>query len=233
MTDRTSADTAMATQHWLQECAQYDVSTWCDALDSLHLPINLLRGIELRSGQGIVAAEAVTAQHQCSSTVHAFAAHAFGVHHLVEATGPKKILVVAMEEQPISSLGGLAAYACVQRKAAGVLLDGACRDLTEIRATGLWLASRHVSPITGKGRLQLVSMGEPVQISGVSIAQGDLVVGDATGIVVVPRAHTQLVLQQARTIAYKDSQMKLCLKQGMGFTSACEASHYMPTSVAS
>ena len=55
--------------------------------------------------------------------------------------------------------------------------------------TGLWLASRHITHRSGKRRIEVETIGQPVSVSGVSIAPGDLMVGDETGIVVIPKRH--------------------------------------------
>lgn len=63
----------------------------------------------------------------------------------------------------------------------GVIIDGACRDIDDIREGGLWVASRQVTPRTGKRRMRLGGFGEPVLLAGHTVHAGDLVVGDASG----------------------------------------------------
>ena len=75
------------------------------------------------------------------------------------------------------------------RGAAAVVIDGGCRDIDEIRATKLWLASRFVTPLSGKTRLRVESIGDPAHLGGLLVRAGDLVVGDETGIVIVPRVN--------------------------------------------
>src|SRR5215467_15807454 len=66
------------------------------------------------------------------------------------------------------------------RGAAAVVIDGGCRDIDEIRATKLWLASRFVTPLSGKTRLRVESIGDPAHLGGLLVRAGDLVVGDET-----------------------------------------------------
>jgi len=56
----------------------------------------------------------------------------------------------------ISTFGGLASLATSLRGAAAVMIDGGCRDIEEVRATNLWLASRFVTPTSGKTRIRIV-----------------------------------------------------------------------------
>jgi regulator of RNase E activity RraA len=129
---------------------------------------------------------------------------------------------------PISTLGGLASLAASKRGAGGVVIDGGCRDLDEIRATKLWLASRWIVPTTGKRRLKLQSIGETVSIGGIGVSQGDLVVGDDTGIVVVPRAGLLEVLEQAERIVAIDQRVEARIRAGESFGSAAAAAGYLP-----
>ena len=114
------------------------------------------------------------------------------------------------------------------RGAAGVVIDGACRDVDEIRETGLWLASRHVAPTTGKRRLQLQPLGGRVTIGGIKIAEGDLVVGDDTGIGAGPRARLEAALAAADRIVAVDHDVERRIREGTSFAEAAAASGYLP-----
>src|SRR5262252_8751099 len=88
------------------------------------------------------------------------------------------VLMADVGGADVSTFGGLAALATRTRGAAAVVIDGGCRDVEEIRASDLWLASRSVTPTTGKTRLKLEALDEPVTIGGTAVKPGDLVVGD-------------------------------------------------------
>lgn len=210
----------------LARCAPIGTSTWSDALDEVGIA-GIVEGIVQRSGSGRMVGFAVTAR-QVPGRLDEFDKAEFAVGRLVAATGPGRVLMVDMGGEPISTLGGLASYASRRREAAGVVIDGACRDVDEIRATGLWLASRWVTPRTGKRRLRLQPLGVPVVIGGVAVAQGDLVVGDDTGIVVVPRARLDEVLARALRILAVDEAVEARLRQGESFADAAAAAGYLP-----
>lgn len=210
----------------LTRCAEIDSSTWSDALD--HMGINgLIEGLAQRSGEGRMCGFAVTAR-QVSGQLGDFDKSEFAVNLLVESAGPQDVLVVDVGGQPISTLGGLASFGVKQRAARGVLIDGGCRDVSEIRETGLWLASRHVTPRTGKGRLRTQQYGESVVIGGVTIAQGDLIIGDDTGIVAIPRARLHEALELATRIVDVDKEVQSRIQAGESFDSAVKATGYLP-----
>jgi len=212
----------------LARYAQIGSSTWSDALDSLAIA-GVLQGLTQRAGHGRAVGYATTARHVCGA-LGDFARADFAVGRLVAATGPGQILMVDMGGAAISTFGGLASLAATQRGAAGVMIDGACRDVDEIRATGLWLASRHVTPKTGKTRVRLQAMGEPVRIGGVVVCEGDLVVADDTGMVVVPRARLAEVYGQACAMLTIDAQVESGIARGLSFAEAASAANYIPVS---
>src|SRR5262249_25029464 len=107
--------------------------------------------------------------------------------------------------------------------------DGGCRDLDEIQGTGLWLASRWVTPVTGKTRLKLQALGEQVTIGGVTVSEGDLVLGDSTGIVVVPRADVARALEAAERILEIDLTVEHAIREGKTFGEAAATANYIPT----
>ncbi|MFC7738326.1 RraA family protein [Roseomonas sp. GCM10028921] len=210
----------------LQRCGAIPVSTWSDALDALGIE-GVMHGLELRSGTGRIYGLAVTAR-QIPGRLGEFDKADFAVGRLVSAAAPGKVLVVDVGEQPISTLGGLAAYGAQKQGAAGVVIDGACRDVDEIRATGLWLASRWVAPTTGKGRLRTLPLGVTVRVGGVTVSQDDLIVGDETGIVVIPRASLEEVLNRAERIMEVDAEVERRLHAGETFAAAGAATGYLP-----
>ncbi len=213
-------------QKLLGRCAAIDVSSWSDALDEVAIN-GVLQGITHRSGSGLVCGFAVTAR-QLPGKLGDFEKSDFAVGRLIEATGPGKVLMVDVGGAAISTFGGLATLAASKRGAAGIVIDGGCRDLEEIRATKLWLASRCVVPTTGKRRLKLQALGGTVSIGGIQVAQGDLVVGDDTGIVVVPRAQVLDVLEQAERIVAIDKRVEERIRAGESFGSAAAAAGYLP-----
>jgi regulator of RNase E activity RraA len=210
----------------LAQCTAIDSSTWSDALDQLEIA-GIVEGMTQRSGAGRMCGFAVTAR-QVPGQLHDFEKADFAVDRLIEMTAPGRVLVIDVGGQPISTLGGLASLAARQRDAGGVLIDGGCRDLDEIRATGLWLASRWVTPRTGKGRLRTQQLGEPVSIGGVRIETGDLIVGDDTGIVAIPRGRLQEALERAKQVQAVDKDVEARLQRGETFGAAAKATGYIP-----
>ncbi|MBW6396914.1 hypothetical protein KPL78_03595 [Roseomonas sp. HJA6] len=216
----TDTETAL-----LARCRAIPVSTWSDALDQFDA-WGLAQGLTLQSGSGRVCGFAVTAR-QIPGRLHEFEKAEFAVGRLVSASAPGKVLMVDVGGQPISTMGGLAAYGAKQLGVEAVVIDGACRDVDEIRKTGLWLASRWVAPTTGKGRLRLMPIGVPVTIGGITVQQDDLVVGDESGIIVVPRALLDEALPRAEALVAADQAVEARMLAGETFAAAGVATGYL------
>lgn len=93
--------------------------------------------------------------------------------------------------------GGILSQLAAHKGIAGSVVNGVCRDTAEAQAAGypLYACGRFMR--TGKDRVQVEAVGEPIALADVRVAAGDIVVGDEDGIVVVPRARAHEVFQRA------------------------------------
>ena len=99
----------------------------------------------------------------------------------------------------IAPWGELLSTAAQVRGAAGALMDGAVRDIKAIRAMRFPVFHGGIAPLDSKGRGRVVQVDVPVECGGVAVSTGDLVLGDADGVVVVPCAAEEEALRRART----------------------------------
>jgi regulator of RNase E activity RraA len=86
----------------------------------------------------------------------------------------------------IAPWGELLSTAAQVRGAAGALMDGAVRDVRAIRAMGFPVFHGGIGPLDTKGRGRVMAIDVPIRCAGVRVETGDLVFGDADGVVVVP-----------------------------------------------
>lgn len=117
---------------------------------------------------------------------------------LVDSLKPGDIPVFACANSlQVAPWGELLATAARVRGSAGALMDGCVRDIKAIRAMGYPVFHGGIGPLDTKGRARIVTLDEPVLCAGVAVGPGDLVFGDADGVVVVPRAAEAEVLRLA------------------------------------
>ena len=132
-------------------------------------------------------------------------------NHLLEIldqAAPGSILVYVMQDGlEIAAMGNLMATTARVRGLEGAVIDGAVRDITEIRQIGFPVWARRVSPATSVGRMVSVDKQIPVLCGGVLVQPGDYLVGDADGVVVVPQQATGRVLEFLRLYTDKESRM--------------------------
>lgn len=102
-----------------------------------------------------------------------------------------------------------------RRKIAGTLIDGICRDTALCRELGYPVFSRDHWMRTGKDRVQVEGTNVPVTIGEVRVAPGDLVRGDADGVVVLPREHEAAVLDAAEVIETAENRIREAVRGGM------------------
>lgn len=117
---------------------------------------------------------------------------------LIDSLQPNQIPVFACGKTGrIAPWGELLSTASKLRGAAGALMDGLVRDIRAIRKMGFPVFHGGIGPLDSKGRGTIMALDVPVECAGVRICPGDLIFGDADGVVVVPRAIEAAVLATA------------------------------------
>jgi len=117
---------------------------------------------------------------------------------LVDSLRPGEIPVFACANPArIAPWGELLSTAARVRGSAGALMDGCVRDIRAIRAMGYPVFHGGIAPLDSKGRGKVAAIDVPIACAGVAVRPGDLVFGDADGVVVIPRAHEAEVLRLA------------------------------------
>jgi 4-hydroxy-4-methyl-2-oxoglutarate aldolase len=136
------------------------------------------------------------------------------VHAAVAEAEPGEVLVLTMPEPaPVALVGELLATQARGRGVAALLVDAAVRDVEELREVGLPIWARYVR-VSGAEKRMPGAIGEPVQVGGATIRQGDVVVLDTDGAVVVERAHLDEVLAAARVRAEREREKRAKLEAG-------------------
>ena len=97
----------------------------------------------------------------------------------------------------IAPWGELLSTASRARGASGCVTDGFVRDVRAIRALRFPVFHGGIAPLDSKGRGKVAEIDVPIRCGGVAVAPGDLIVGDADGVIVVPQAIEDEVLRQA------------------------------------
>jgi regulator of RNase E activity RraA len=114
----------------------------------------------------------------------------------------------------IAPWGELLSTAARARGAAGAVMDGLTRDVLAIRAMKFPVFAGGIGPLDSKGRGRIMAIDLPVEVAGARVAPGDLVFGDADGVVVVPRAVEEEVLAAALAKVAGENATREALARG-------------------
>lgn len=125
----------------------------------------------------------------------------------IDHAKPGDVILVDAAGQAPAIWGELASESCLQKKVAGVVIDGAIRDVDSIRALGFPAFARIVTPTAGEPK----GFGEinvPLRIGGVSVSPGDWIVGDESGVVRIPKAKAVEVANRAMDVLEHENRLR-------------------------
>lgn len=196
----------------LERLRALDSCAISDALDTLGLP-GAVTGIgPLWPVDRVVAGVASTVQagpRQADGPAAHIATAA------VEAAAPGDVLVIANDGRTdVSCWGGILTVAARLREIGGVVIDGACRDINESHEQDFPVFGRAVVPVSARGRIVQLDMAVPVEIGGVTVRPGDLVLADRNGVVFVANDRASDVLRLAERIVAREAAMADAVRAG-------------------
>lgn len=201
-----------------------DACTVSDALDALDLPGSVLGLSPMWEGARLVGrartvrlAEGPPPPGQ--PPVHLGA-------RAVDAGGPGDVVVVDNAGRTgMGAWGGLLSAAAALKGLAGVVVDGACRDVDEARDLTFPVFARSSVVRTARSRVHEESSGRPVVIGDVAVTPGDIVVADGSGVVVVAQSVATQVVARARQIASREALMQADLRNGRSVSDVLGSSY--------
>lgn len=136
------------------------------------------------------------------------------IHAALMLARPGDVLVVDGKGDTTSALmGELMCAHAVKAGLAGVVVDGAIRDVETLRTGALPVYACGSNP-NGPTRTQGGRIGYPVSVGGVVVEPGDLVVGDDDGVVVVSRREASAMLEAARRKVEAEAQRMRDIENG-------------------
>ena len=108
--------------------------------------------------------------------------------------------------------GDLLCNTAVRKKLGGIILDGAIRDSAELMASGLPIYARGINPMGG-GKEGPGQVNLPTSCGGVVVNPGDIVIGDADGIIVIPALHARLAIAGAQAKVDAEEKRMQAIKE--------------------
>jgi len=134
----------------------------------------------------------------------------FEAHNLAQADD----VIVIQGVQGISNMGGISAHTGKRQGEVGAIVSGGIRDVSHSRSLDYPIWSTEVTPLTGKWRIETVEINGDVEIEGVRVACGDLVLADSTGVCFIPMARAAEVLKLAKEVHAAEERKCLVIDNG-------------------
>ena len=114
--------------------------------------------------------------------------------------------------------GDLASWSCKTKGVAGVVIDGAARDIDTIRELAFPCFSRHIASSAGEPK-GYGGIGDEIVCGGVKVRTGDWVIGDDSGVVVVPQERALEVANRAVDVKEREERLREEIKRGATLSS--------------
>ena len=108
----------------------------------------------------------------------------------------------------------------------GTVIDGACRDVNVSLDLGYPMFSRSISMRTGKDRVEVASYNVALKIGGAVVCAGDILLGDADGVVCIPQHREEEILATAERIVEVEDEIRTMVRSGKRLDAAREELGY-------
>jgi regulator of RNase E activity RraA len=192
-----------------------------DALDKLGLPGQCLGVAPLDNYSKVIVGPAFTVQYVTASVPPGT------VGDFIEDVAPGDVVVIDNGGRTDCTVWGdiMTQYAGT-RQIAATVIDGVCRDVNKALGDGYPIFSKDRFMRTGKDRVQVQSVNQPVSIGTARVCARDIVVADANGVVIVPRARAAEVAACARQIELIEADIRALIAQGKTLKEARAALGY-------
>jgi 4-hydroxy-4-methyl-2-oxoglutarate aldolase len=145
----------------------------------------------------------------------------------IENVPPGSIIVIDNEgRQDVTVWGDILTRYAKIKNIKGTVINGVCRDTNSSLDIDYPIFSKGTYMRTGKDRVQFVNDNIPISFGAISINPGDIIMGDADGVVVVPKDMENEVLEAALSIERSELSIIDSVEKGMSLKEAREKMGY-------
>ena len=199
----------------VERARRLDCATLSDAMDKLGIE-GVCRGIKPRDHGFRLAGRAFTVLYGPVDAVNPGT-----VGDYVDDMKPGEIAVLDNGgREDCTVWGDILTQFAHTRGLGGTVIDGPCRDVHLCLELGYPIYSRSYSMKTGKDRVEVNATQVPVSIGGARVRPGDILIGDADGVVVLPRELEDRILEVAEQIHEAEAAIRKLVAEGATITEA-------------
>jgi len=144
-----------------------------------------------------------------------------GMLAAIDSGNTDSVYVMSVEDGiDIAGMGGLMGTAMRARNFSGAVIDGGVRDVAYLNKIGFPVYALGIVPSTSVHHYRFAGANTPVRCDGVEVQAGDIIVADADGVVVVPRAKAAEVLAVAEKMDFNEHSMYAYIEKLKSITEA-------------
>jgi regulator of RNase E activity RraA len=197
-----------------------DTTSVSDALDKLGLPGGLFGIKPVVEGRPICG-RAFTVHYVPCGVVKGT------VGDFLDDVNPGQVVVIDnMGRTDCTVWGDLMAVAAKRIGIEGTVIDGVCRDIPSVKSSGYAIYTKGYYMRTGKERVEVDKVNRPVAVSGVKVEPGDIILGDDSGVVVIPKVKEKELLKIAQEIDEKEQLVMDEVNKGISLKEARKKVNY-------
>ncbi len=130
-----------------------------------------------------------------------------------ETAKPGEVIVVYAGSKEVAIWGELASWSCKQKGIAGIVIDGAVRDVDEIKRIRFPVFARSVVPDAGEPK-GFGELNAEIKCGGEYVRPGDWIIGDDNGVVVVPKERAYEIARRAKEVWKNEERVREEIKRG-------------------
>ena len=204
----------------ISELKKMDTASVSDAMDKLGIPCGLL-GIQAIIPGHKICGEAFTVHYvPCGMNKGT-------VGDFLDDVQPGQVVVIDNAGRNYCTVwGDIMTYTSKSKGIEGTVIDGVCRDVNGIKEVDYSIFTKGRYMVTGKERVQVDAVNVPVAVSGVQVRPGDIILGDDSGVLCIPKEVAEKVLELAKHIEEVEQKIIAEVTKGSTLKAAREKLGY-------
>ncbi len=186
-----------------------DTASVSDALDKLGIPCGL-HGIKPVVAGKKICGPAFTVHYVPCGTVKGT------VGDFLDDVKPGEVVVIDNSGRDYCTVwGDIMTYTAKHKGIEGTVIDGVCRDIPGIRQQDYAIFTKSCYMVTGKDRVEVDEINVPVSVSGIKVRPGDILLGDDSGVIVIPVEYAEQACEIAEKIERTEQAIIAEVKNGL------------------
>lgn len=145
----------------------------------------------------------------------------------IDRANPGDVIVIDVGGAPMAVWGELASNSAMNKGVRGVVIDGSIRDIDDIEELGFPAFARRAVPCAGEAK-GWGGIGVEISIGGQKVRTGDWVIGDESGLIIVPKEEAVEVANRALDVHEHETRTRAEIKRGSTLSQVNELCKWEP-----